>query len=70
MFERWWALTLLDAAMNRLQAECLARGRGELFDAPQATNRSFPFREFAPGNLPVKAPVDVAAARSYSALNI
>jgi RNA polymerase sigma-70 factor (ECF subfamily) len=36
MFERRWALTLLDAAMSRLESECRARGRSELFDALKA----------------------------------
>jgi RNA polymerase sigma factor (sigma-70 family) len=33
VYERRWALTLIDTAMARLRAEYEARGRGELFDA-------------------------------------
>jgi RNA polymerase sigma factor (sigma-70 family) len=33
LFERRWALTLLDEAMARLRAEHAAAGRGELFEA-------------------------------------
>jgi RNA polymerase sigma-70 factor (ECF subfamily) len=32
LFERRWALTLLERAMNRLQEECVAAGNGERFD--------------------------------------
>lgn len=34
-YERRWALTLLEQAMGRLRAECVAQGRGDLFSALQ-----------------------------------
>jgi len=33
IFERRWALTLLDQVLTRLRAECVADGKAELFDA-------------------------------------
>jgi DNA-directed RNA polymerase specialized sigma24 family protein len=33
MFDRRWATTLLEAAMSRLRAECVANGKGDLFTA-------------------------------------
>lgn len=32
LFERRWALTLLDRALGRLREECTAKGKGETFD--------------------------------------
>ncbi|MCI0536143.1 MAG: sigma-70 family RNA polymerase sigma factor [Verrucomicrobiales bacterium] len=32
IFDRRWATTLLDRAMNRLREDCLANGKGELFE--------------------------------------
>jgi RNA polymerase sigma-70 factor (ECF subfamily) len=36
LFERRWAMTLLEQALARLQAECVAHGRGEGFPQLQA----------------------------------
>ena len=33
VYDRRWALTLIDSAMSRLREEYVARGRGDLFDA-------------------------------------
>jgi RNA polymerase sigma-70 factor (ECF subfamily) len=67
LYERRWALTLLDAALDRLRQEHLAAGKAELFEALRSlltpSAESPPYREIAERLAMTEGAVKVAVHR-------